>query len=185
MAFVSAIILAAGKSTRFGSMKLGSLYNGRILFSYILDSVIRSDVSQTVAVVNSTTERFIPEKNVDVVLNNSPERGMGHSISVGISRVSEMATGAIIIPADMPNIGSHLINKYITRHKEFPERIISGIFNSVPVVPVLFPRPYFGELFALDGDKGAKSIVMRERDNIYIELNQLEIKDIDLPSDLN
>lgn len=184
MLSVSGIILGAGKSERFGSDKLLHTLRGRMLLSYVVESAKASKLSELIVVLSPSREEIIAVEGIKKVINRTPEMGMGYSISLGVAAVSGNSSGVLILPADMPFIGSALIDRYISLASEYPGRIITGKHGETIMVPTFFPRKFFPDLLILTGDRGARSLVMSESEVVKIDLTDKEAMDVDYPADL-
>src|ERR1700741_3333556 len=89
--FTSAVVLAAGSSSRMGTPKQLLHLDGRSLLQHVLDNVRHSDVRDIVVVLGASAEaiqREIDLHDVRVVLNENYQQGMGTSLKAGISALS-------------------------------------------------------------------------------------------------
>ncbi len=102
---------------------------------------------------DNSTARF------SVVPNETPELGMSNSIRLGLSSVELNYDGAMILLGDQPFVTSHVLNHFIERWKEDPDRILIPTINGRRTQPVIFPKSTFGDLMGLKGDVGGRSIV--------------------------
>lgn len=192
------IILAAGKSTRFGSDKL--LYELNIAgnrqpliqhallpwFSVFdeLSVVIRATDNQ---ILKRTILEFaeVQHKTINVIECKSAALGMGHSLSAGI-KFNHGAEGWVIGLADMPFIPSDVLTELYQNLREGAD-ITAPYFRGQRGHPVGFNSRYRDELLALVGDSGAKKLLERDIENIQkIETEQQGVlADIDCMNDLS
>src|SRR5271169_3104511 len=101
----SAVILAAGTSTRMGTVKQLLPLDGRPLLQHVLDNVRASQAREIVLVLGfaaEAIEREIEAHNVRVVINQNYQQGMGASLRAGLSAVDPQAEAALIVLADQP-----------------------------------------------------------------------------------
>ena len=88
--------------------------------------------------------------------------GLASSVKAGISAVPANADGALVCLGDMPLIDAKLLDRLIDAFE--PDR---GHLIAVPVSdgrrgnPVLWSRRFFGELMTLDGDIGARHLIIK------------------------
>jgi molybdenum cofactor cytidylyltransferase len=99
-----AIVPAAGRSERFGGMKLVAEVGGEPLLDRTLRSLLDGGIDRVVVVLapgaSLAAVRLLTDSRVETVTNADPARGMFSSIQTGLAA----ATGhpIAILPADMP-----------------------------------------------------------------------------------
>ena len=123
----SAIILAAGSSTRMGTAKQLLRLDGRPLLQHVLDNVRASDVREIIVVLGASAEVIqgeIDAHNARVVINENYREGMGTSLKTGISVVNSEAEAALIILADQPLVRPETINRLISEHARSQAQIV-------------------------------------------------------------
>lgn len=179
-------MLAAGRSTRYGSQKLLAGLGGEPLVRRTVRGVLDSGVDGVVVVTGSAAEGVrsaLAGLPVGFVHNAAFADGMGRSIAAGVQSLPEKVDAAVIVPGDQPNAGA-LIGRLIDAWSEDGEPIVILEFEGVRVPPVLFAKSRFPELTRLTGDAGARSIV--EADPSLVRIVTMEgppPPDIDTPAD--
>ena len=104
---------------------------------------------------------------VKFVHNPDFAAGLAGSVKSGIAAVPDNADGAVVCLGDMPLIDAHLIDRLIEAFA--PD---SGSLIAVPVSdgrrgnPVLWSRRFFKELMTLDGDIGARHLILRHSETV-------------------
>jgi molybdenum cofactor cytidylyltransferase len=161
---VTAILLAAGSSQRFGSdNKLLANVDGRPLIRRVAASLSRSRVREVVVVTGpdrSEIEQALHGLGVRFVHNPDHRAGMGRSIAAGVSSLDSTALGALICPGDMPGVNSELIDKLIEAFEQNgATAIVYPVSDGSQRNPVLWPRRFFARLAALDGPAGGKALL--------------------------
>jgi molybdenum cofactor cytidylyltransferase len=159
--FTSAVILAAGTSTRIGAVKQLLPLDGRPLLQHVLDNVRASAVRDVVLVLGSSAEairREIDAQNVHVVLNENYQQGMGTSLRAGLSAVDPEAEAALIVLADQPFVRPATLNQLIAEHRRSRAQIVIPTYRGFRGNPVLLDRSVFPEVMALGGDIGCRAI---------------------------
>ena len=201
---VIGIILAAGKSTRFGSDKRRSMLpNGCSVLEQTIKNASAA-VDQCIIVLRAKDQQFaedlsrqIDDPSVKFFLAQDSAAGMAHSLA---NIVGQLPTcdGAMIFLGDMPYLESVTIKKLLAvfeaRKKDAPiivPTIVTegngGALETIPGHPVIFSSVYFQELTQLTGDNGAKPIITAHKDRVVkitVE-DRGVLKDVDRPSDIS
>jgi len=186
--YVSAILLAAGLSSRMGDKhKLLLRLGGKSVVRLTAENVVRSAAAETIVVVGANQTAIVQElTGLDLKLVYNPlfEQGMSTSLQAGLTRVAPEAEAVLVILADQPNLTAQTINLFAQAFQASGKSIVAGHYGPVTGNPALFSRKYFAELQALRGDIGAKSIVHRHADRVHlIDLPEEATLDIDRPED--
>lgn len=166
---VSAIVLAAGRSSRFdgGHKLLADTGNGPMMRQVLL-AVSESPVSEIILVTAPEGGRIVAAAGPGrwrPVTNETPGEGISSSIQAGIAAASASTTGAVIVLADMPGISTALIASLIAL---FETKGGGAIVHPISEHgrqghPVLWPRALFPDLMALTGDTGGKALLHAHR----------------------
>lgn len=185
---VTAIILAAGRSTRMGGPnKLLAKVDGKPLVRIVVEQALASRAESVVVVTGHQREQIVEALqglDVSFVHNSDYADGLATSLKAGISAVPVSSGAAIVCLGDMPLVGSGLIDRLIEAYA--PER--NGLIT-IPVAdgrrgnPVLWSRKLFKDLLALDGDIGARHIIQKHAE-LVVEVSATGISaflDIDTP----
>lgn len=157
----SAIILAAGSSTRMGTAKQLLRLDGRPLLQHVLDNVRACDVGEIILVLGASAEVIrgeIEVHNARIVMNENYREGMGTSLKTGLSAVNPDAEAALIILADQPFVRPQTINRLISEHVRSKAQIVIPLYRGFRGNPVLLDRAVFPEVMALGGDIGCRAI---------------------------
>jgi molybdenum cofactor cytidylyltransferase len=166
---VSAVILAAGRSSRMGSLKQLLPLAGRTLLENVLLHLRQSHVDEIVLVLGFSAEtirREIPLDGVRVVINEAFGEGMGTSLRCGIAQVSPEARAALVVLADQPFVQPATIDRLIDVYRGRNPQIVIPVYQGFRGNPVLLDRSVFPELLALTGDIGCRAIFGSHTENI-------------------
>tara|TARA_B100000524_G_scaffold219349_1_gene115474 strand:+ start:440 stop:1051 length:612 start_codon:yes stop_codon:yes gene_type:complete len=186
---IKKILLAAGKSKRFGKKnKLSETINGKPIINNILDTLLEIfDTSELIIIVgheNKIIKNLINNEEIKILENINYKRGIGTSISLAVKNLETDIKGVMIIPADMPYITSKDLINLENKFLEFNcEKVIIPQYNSKNGNPVILPRIYFNTLKNLKDDFGAKSII-KKKDIITFKTGFGTIVDIDTRDEL-
>ena len=184
---LAAIILAAGRSSRFGSDdKLLADIRGRGVLERVLDTVTGLGLAQVVVVTRPDFAGLADlgrDPRLTCVMNSRPDDGMGSSLALGVAAL-QACEGVFVVLGDMPWLPPALfavLAPCLHSHDiAVPEH------DGRPGHPVLFARACFAALLTLTGDRGARSLVDSGSYRVarVASDNALILADIDTPDDL-
>jgi len=187
----SAVLLAAGASSRFPDTKQLARIGEMTLVERALEAIPAEGVRETVVVLGHAAAevgRVVGERaGVAVVTNPGFRSGMGSSIRTGVSALAEDTEGAMLLLADQPFVNRRLLARML---RAFESRGAKGIVaaaqGDLVSPPAIFSRRYFGELADLRGDQGARSVIVRHpREVTLVRVrSRRTLSDVDTPSDL-
>lgn len=189
---VHAILLAAGASKRFGKEnKLLAKVGNAPLVQKTAKALLASRAAAVLAVTGFEASRVaeaLSGLEIRRAYNADYEDGLASSIRCGIDSLPVDARGAMIALADMPGLTARLANRLIDAfEKAESEKIVYPVSEGgMQGNPVIWPRRFFPELLALEGDKGAKALLQDYNDAcVTVSVKgDAAFKDIDKPSDL-
>jgi len=186
----SAVLLAAGASSRFLGTKQLAQIGGKTLVERALDA-IPVEVRETVVVLGHEATAVAAalgvRKGVTVVLNADYRAGMGGSIRTGILALASEAEGAMILLADQPFVTRPLLRRMLREFEAGGARgIVAAAQGDLVTPPAIFSRKYFGELADLRGDQGARSVIERHPRDVHLVRvrSRRTLTDIDTRDDL-
>lgn len=161
------IILAAGGSSRLGKPKQLLLYRGKPLIENIIEAATAVSESFTVVVTGAVPMQL----SVHSCYNDEWSSGMASSIRKGLNELLKMqpqTAACIITVCDQPFITADVLSSLIAHHeKEGMDIVVSGYAGTVGT-PALFSRKYFDELLQLQGDEGAKKVIRKYANDVFI-----------------
>ncbi len=158
---IVAIVLAAGRSTRFGTQKLISDAGGRPLVRRTVVGVLDSAVDGVTVVTGADAQAVraaLGGLDVDFVHNLEYGRGMGSSIATGVRSLGAEVDAVVIVLGDQPTSGGPVLDTLISAYRSCDRPIVVPEFAGVRTPPVLFGRALFARLAGLSGDRGARRI---------------------------
>jgi len=188
------ILLAAGRSERFGSDKLvaplphsrGDVEGGTPIGVAACRHLVAA-VPETIAVVRPSDHvlsKLLGDAGARVVECAKADAGMGASLACGAQSAAD-ADGWIVGLADMPWINSATIAAMVSALERGAD-IVAPIFNGQRGHPVGFARKHYAALVALTGDEGARAILSEHRQSVKVitTADAGVIRDIDTPEQL-
>lgn len=157
----SAIILAAGYSSRMGTFKpLMDIY-GKTAIERDID-LFHSCGIQDIIVVTGHLNELIESKCNDrckIVFNKDYDKGMYSSVKAGALALSKYTEAFFILPADIPSVKSHTIKKMMESYEKLDKGILFPIFSEEKGHPVLISSYFLEEILKSNPKEGLKEIL--------------------------
>lgn len=181
------ILLAAGRSRRFGTDKLMHPLTAGLPMALVSAVNLQHILPNTIAVVRPDQLSLIKQlaaQKIKTVTLAQTDGGMGLSIASGVAAASD-ACGWLIALADMPFIQPATITKVLAALQS-GSAIAAPVYRGKRGHPVGFAASFGGALRALQGDTGARDLLMQHKTEV--ELITCDdpgiLADIDTPADL-
>ncbi len=195
---ISAVILAAGRSTRMTASsantssgtrnKLLLPLRGIPILQHTLNTVSSLPFAEILVVTGgerATTELLSIPYRIKKVYNPDYINGMATSIRAGVKAAAKSSEGLLIVLADMPLVKPTTLTALCERFAEHlsSNTIIIPTSGGKRGNPILFHVAFKPELMRLDGDMGAKSLIANYDDAVQlVEVSDEGIlEDIDTP----
>ena len=159
---VSAVVLAAGESRRFGRPKLLLPYRGVPLLRRAVDAAAEGGCRDVVVVLGADADSYtalLAGSGARLAVNPSYKEGMSSSIRRGVETLPPECTAVVIMLADQPRIDGGVIRALLETYATSGKRIVAARYGDVRGAPTLFDRALFLELLVLDGDQGARTVM--------------------------
>ena len=180
---VAAVLLAAGRGSRFGGNKLEAMLGDTMLGLHAARTLAGVEFGHLLAVHDPAHARLataLRDQGFNLIDNEDPSAGLSHSLALAANAVLTTDADAMLVClADMPFVTSdHLTRLIESSHGE----IIASAIGDNRMPPALFPRAYWRALTTLTGDAGARKLL---RDAITIQVAPVMLADIDTRADLD
>lgn len=165
---LGAVLLAAGRSERFGGNKLLACYQGRPMICSALEAV-RALPAEKICVVtgNDQIAALGDTYGCCIVWNDAPHFGQAHSICLGVSALREM-DAVLLMAGDQPRLTAESLIRLLEAFIASPKGIACLCDETHRGNPAVFSKAYFSELLALSGDRGAKGILRAHEDDLIV-----------------
>lgn len=190
---ISAIVLAAGESTRMGKQnKLLLPFQGQTLIERTVDTVLQSDVGEVIVVLGHEAQRVrevLGDRPVKFRQNESYQKGMTTSIQSGVQAADDRTDGFMICLSDLPLIEAdelnHLLQAFDSAVKVNPFGIVIPLFEGQRGNPVILSAIYKHDILAHQEMHGCKGIIKQNLENVReVEMNTDRVlRDIDTLED--
>lgn len=185
---ISAIVLAAGTSTRMGAKNKLALPFGKSTFiETVVDQLLASNVDEVIVVLGYEREKIsnrLYTREVLFALNTDYQIGMTSSIKTGISAASENSNGYLICLSDMPFLTTVDYNKMINSISGNKE-ILLPFHHNQKGNPVFFSNDFKNDLLNHHEPEGCRGVVADNKSyvkKINFDNNHI-LKDVDTEDD--
>ncbi len=185
----ASILLAAGGSSRLGKMKQLLQIDGESLLRRTARFAAEAGCSPNIVVLGASVEALRPELDaldVEVVINADWPKGMGSSLGVAINSLMQRSlvpAAALLLVCDQPNVDAELMRAIIAQQVAAATAIVASRYAGVVGVPAVFASTFFPELAAIQGDRGARHILLQHSaQTSYVDFPRGNF-DVDTPAD--
>ena len=166
----TAVILAAGESKRIPNQnKLLSLVDGVAILIHSVTTILRAGISDVIVVTGheaNPVRHALSNYAVRFAHNADYRDGMSTSLRVGLRSVSPKSNSALICLGDMPGIRAQSIRMLGQAFDPEQPRICVPIYAGNRGHPVLWPAIFFPEMMMISGDRGARHLLVRNKDAV-------------------
>jgi molybdenum cofactor cytidylyltransferase len=159
---VTAVILAAGSSSRLGTPKQLLTFEGTSLLHRAALAASGSRAGEIIVLLGFDAPAMMKELEglrVRTVENTLWPEGIGSSIRRAVSGLGPGCDGVLILLCDQPRLTAAHLDALIEAFSLRPDRPAASVYAGSAGVPALFPRAMFGELLSLTGDSGANRVL--------------------------
>jgi molybdenum cofactor cytidylyltransferase len=181
---ISAVILAAGASTRMGAQKLLLPIGGETLVRRSVRQVCDAGFDEVVVVVGSDWENTLLALDglpIRHAVNPEYASGMGSSFRTAIEHLPD-SEAAMFALADQPFVTTNEYRTVLDTYRHQTPDIISVRYGDVMAPPHLFKSEFFAELAQLQ--HGARSVLQRHHHRtVVLQFPADLLLDIDTPED--
>ncbi|MGE0767197.1 MAG: NTP transferase domain-containing protein [Hyphomicrobiaceae bacterium] len=188
---IAAVVLAAGRSTRFGpDNKLLADLDGIPVIRRTVAAVKSSAVSSVLVVtghMGDAVRTALDGLDVTFVDNPAYRDGLSTSLKAGLASLPSGTDGVLVALGDMPGVTGGDIDRLIAGLEPKEGRsIVVPTYRGKRGNPVLFASHLVPELADIEGDAGAKHVIGRHGEEIAeVEIDSRRIfLDVDTPEAL-
>ncbi len=185
LAWISLIVLAAGRSKRFGSNKLLFKLNGDTLIERIVRRSSESKANEVIVVVGHEADKIMAIlKNLSckIIFNRIFEQGQSSSVVAGVKFAKDHARAVMILPGDMPLMRTEFINKVIDEYHSTQAAMVATSHQGKMGHPILIDAALFDKVLKIREETFGLKEVIKEN---YAELRLVEVESQGVLTDLD
>jgi len=185
---IAGLLLAAGRSTRFGGDKLLALVHGAPVLSWSAAALAAEVDALFLVVPPDSASQLLAVAGVTAVTveNASRDDGLASSIRAGIAVLPTHVEAVVIALADQPFVSPGIVRRLRERWSAGDVRAVAPRYREGRGHPVLFGRSTFPALQALEGDEGAKALLESLGTGLgLVDVDEAMPSDVDTPRALS
>lgn len=183
---IAGLLLAAGRSKRFGADKLCAKLNGKAVIRWSVGAL--APLESTYVVIPPGADavmQALARLDVRFVVNLGRDEGMASSIRAGIAALPDDVDAVVIALADQPLAEERVTRALCDRWNVGGIAAVAPVYSDGRGHPVLFGRACFDALRALRGDVGARAVLERLGDRVaLVDIAEATPADVDTPEAL-
>lgn len=181
---ITAIVLAAGKSSRMGSNKLLLRFDGKTVIEHILDRLIHYDTIVVTGHRRDEIEPIIKQYRVKIVHNPDYEQGMTTSFQAGLREIDADVNAVFMVLSDTFGFSTALLDAMELKMASTVDLIVSPVYDGKRGHPVLIAYELFQEFLEMNSSETMKDVVQRHEDeHTYVPGDIWTRTDLDTPED--
>lgn len=187
---IAGLVLAAGASTRMGTLKQLLPVAHTTLLDRVLSEALASDLGVVVLVLGFKAKEIrkglqtdLRHPRLKIIENPNYRRGISSSLIAGLSAVDKEWDRVMILLGDMPYVTAELINLLIRRSEASGCPLAALTSKGRRSHPVILRRPFFPAIYGLRGDEGAKRLFAEHPDQVCLVEPEGDYDDRDIDTE--
>jgi molybdenum cofactor cytidylyltransferase len=173
-----AVVLAAGRASRFGSLKQVLPWGDKPLVAHVADQALACpDIGRVAVTIGAEADavrlalgaravRTVPVPDWAEGQSRSVKSGLGAIVGDAEATAQGPLGAVLFLLADQPGVTPGLLSALVQRHRETLAPVVAPRYRDRRGNPVLFDRSTFDEFSTLQGDAGARPILQARSDEI-------------------
>jgi molybdenum cofactor cytidylyltransferase len=166
---ISAVILAAGTSSRLGRPKQLLDLGGKPVLRHVVDAALAAGLDDVVVVLGHAAEQVaaaLPDDTrLRTTLNPWFAEGQSTSLAAGLEALGDETQASVILLGDQPGVRPEAIAAVVRAFIEEDGPVVQAAYDGRPAHPTLLARAVWPKLLSeLAGDEGARGVLTRHPD---------------------
>lgn len=188
---VAAVVLAGGRSSRFGRDKLAEPIDDRPMLDHVIER-LRAVTSEIVVVAATGATPDIPS-DIDVVQDDAPFEGPLAGLAVGLRAIDPGVERVVVVGGDMPTVVPAVLDRIIAGLDHREAAVLEHESRPRPL-PMAVRRPsaiHAADRLLADGERRLRAILEYLDVEVIAEgvwrqddPDGVTLRDVDVPGDL-
>ncbi len=180
-------------SLRFGQPKLLMRLGDKSLLEWVLDAALASRLAKVVLVLGHEHQKILQTlgtktslPRLQIVINPRYREGQSRSLQAGLSTLHKAFHSVMFLLGDQPRLQSDTIDLLLESFWSSEKDICVPVCRNKRGNPTIFSRALYSKLMAIEGDIGARDIILESPGQVLsVEVDDpLGFVDIDSQEDL-
>ena len=167
------VILAAGRSARFGTPKQLLKLNNRPMVEWVIDNALKSCLQHIVVVLGCQYQSVLNRlgdkthhPRLKIVVNHSFREGLSSSLHCGLNAVHRQSEAVMFLLADQPLADAELINLLLDKFQASDKGICVPVYQGKRGNPTIFRKRYYDKLMMIKGDLGGRGLIKAHSEDV-------------------
>jgi len=186
----AAIVLAAGASTRLGQPKQLLKLDGESLLHRTVRIAGEAGCVPIYVVLGFEADRMgleITDLPVKPIINRDWESGMASSLRCGVEvlmKETPLPERVLVLLCDQAKLSAEILSRLIQTSAGENSMITASNYAGRLGVPAIFNEHLYPDLLKVEGDQGARAVILRHSSQTSVVEFPEGAMDIDTPHDL-
>lgn len=185
---IAAIILAAGCSSRMGTLKPILKLGKQTILKRAISLFQDFGIADVIVVVGHRANELISQVEncrARAITNEQFERGMFSSVQAGVKALSPDSHAFFVLPVDIPLVHPRTIKDLLEAYRSGNSQIVFPAFLGKRGHPPLMSARYRNEILSYCGDEGLRGFFGKHnRHSERVEVaDEMILFDLDTPAD--
>ncbi|MFQ5823932.1 MAG: NTP transferase domain-containing protein [bacterium] len=166
---ISAIILAAGASTRMGKPKALVKFKEKTFLETVIDNFQKAGIEKIIVVLGHAVEEIATKLKLPsdlYVLNEKYTLGQFSSFQTGVKYLEPDIAGTFLALVDQPQIGETVLTKLLNAFVGNSNKIIIPTYQGKRGHPPIFPKTLFHEILSSSSSQTAADLIRKNQDKV-------------------
>lgn len=186
---IAAIVLAAGRASRFGTPKVLARIEGTALVRHVVDRVVAAGIDRIVVTAGAEVaevSEVLAGTPAAVVFVPDATDGLSSSLRGGVDALPSDCGGFVVALGDQPFIDPGVITRLRKTWAASNAAAVVPVYRGAQRGnPVFFDATMRSRLRQLTGDRGARDVLRAMGDRVVeVAVDAPAPRDVDTPSDL-
>ncbi|MCZ7573564.1 MAG: nucleotidyltransferase family protein [Ardenticatenaceae bacterium] len=189
MGQISAIVVAAGLSTRMGTPKQLLPFGPHTVIEQVVSVLLRCALDEVVVITGHkrhAIEATLAAWAVRPVFNPNYQTGeVLCSVQCGLSALGPSVSAALIVLGDQPHLEAGVVRRVLDAYQDVPGRLVIPSYQMRRGHPILIDRARWPEIVSLGADKTLRHAINAHAGDIRYVVVETDsvLRDMDTPEE--